>query len=168
MLRGIGATVALPMLDAMVPALANTPQKPLVKLGFVYFPHGAIMSQFTPSTEGKSFELGPILAPLEAFKRQITIVSGLENKHASGPTHAITPGTWLSSVSPRISHDPFGATTADQIAAQHIGQDTVRRAASFGATAGGRRAPSSCATSAGPSSSNSSSRRHESSSQASM
>ena len=51
-------------------------------------------------------------------------MSGLENKHASGPTHAITPGTWLSSVSPRISHDPFGATTADQVAAQHIGQDT--------------------------------------------
>lgn len=123
-LRGIGAAVALPMLDAMVPAFASSSQKPLVKLGFVYFPHGAIMSQWTPSADGKTFELTPILASLEPFKKQMTIVSGLENKHASGPTHAITPGTWLSSVSPRISHDPFGATTADQVAAQHIGQDT--------------------------------------------
>jgi hypothetical protein len=82
------------------------------------------MSQWTPSVDGKSFELMPILGPLEPFKKQLTIVSGLENKHATGPTHAITPGTWLSSVSPRISHDPFGATTADQVAAQHIGQDT--------------------------------------------
>jgi hypothetical protein len=112
------------MLDAMVPALATTAQKPLVRMGFVYFPHGAIMGQWTPANDGKAFELAPILSPLEPFKKQLTIVSGLENKHASGPTHAITPGTWLSSVSPRISHDPFGGTTADQIAAQHIGQDT--------------------------------------------
>jgi hypothetical protein len=123
-LRGVGATLALPMLDAMVPALASTPHKPLVKMGFIYFPHGAVMSKWTPEAEGKSFELAQILSPLEPFKRELTIVSGLENKHASGPTHAITPGTWLSSVSPRISHDPVGGTTADQIAAQHIGQDT--------------------------------------------
>ena len=123
-LRGVGATVALPMLDAMVPAFASTPSKPLVRMGFVYFPHGAVMSKWTPEADGKSFELAPILSPLEPFKKQLTIVSGLENKHASGPTHAITPGTWLSSVSPRISHDPVGGTTADQIAAQHIGQDT--------------------------------------------
>jgi hypothetical protein len=126
-LRGVGATIALPLLDAMVPArtaLAATAAKPQPRVAFVYFPHGAVMSKWTPAAEGKSFELGPLLAPLEPFKRQLTIVSGLENKHASGPTHAITPGTWLSSVSPRISHDPYGGVTADQIAAQHIGQDT--------------------------------------------
>ena len=53
------------------------------------------MSKWTPAAEGKSFELPPMLEPLEPFKKQLTIVSGLENKHASGPTHAITPGTWL-------------------------------------------------------------------------
>jgi len=126
-LRGIGASVALPLLDAMIPArtaLAHTAAGPTPKLGFIYFPHGAIMDRWTPTTEGKSFELSPLLEPLTPFKSQLTIVSGLENKHASGPTHAITPGTWLSGVSPRISHDPYGGVTADQIAAQHIGQDT--------------------------------------------
>ena len=77
-LRGVGAAIALPMLDAMVPALASTPQKPLVKMGFIYFPHGAVMSKWTPDAEGKSFELAQILSPLEPFKRQLTIVSGLE------------------------------------------------------------------------------------------
>src|SRR4051794_4846634 len=117
-LRGLGATVALPLLDAMIPAgtaLAQTAAAPKSKLAFVYFPHGAIMSQWTPAAEGKSFEMPPLLAPLAPFKSQLTIVSGLENKHASGPTHAITPGTWLSGVSPRISHDPYGGVTADQI-----------------------------------------------------
>jgi hypothetical protein len=126
-LRGAGVTVALPLLDAMIPAgtaLAQTAAKPLPKLGFIYFPHGAIMDKWTPSQEGTDFDLPPVLAPLEPFKRQLTVVSGLENRHASGPTHAITPGTWLSGVSPRVSHDPYGGVTADQLAAQHIGQDT--------------------------------------------
>jgi hypothetical protein len=126
-LRGVGATLALPLLDAMIPArtaLAQTAAAPKMHLGFIYFPHGAIMSKWTPAAEGKAFELGPVLEPLKAFQSQITIVSGLENKHAAGPTHAITPGTWLSSVSPRISHDPYGGITADQVAAQHIGQET--------------------------------------------
>src|SRR5262245_12647396 len=126
-LRGLGATVALPLLDAMIPAgtaLAQTAGAAKPKLAFVYFPHGAIMSQWTPAAEGKRFELAPLLQPLAPFKNQLTIVSGLENRHASGPTHAITPGTWLSGVSPRISHDPYGGVTADQIAAEHIGQDT--------------------------------------------
>ncbi len=126
-LRGVGVTLALPLLDAMIPArtaLAQTAAKGQTRLGFIYFPHGAVMAKWTPSAEGKTFELPQILAPLEPFKSRLTIVSGLENKHAAGPTHAITPGTWLSSVSPRISHDPYGGVTADQIAAQHIGQDT--------------------------------------------
>jgi hypothetical protein len=126
-LRGMGATIALPLLDAMIPArtaLAHTAAAPTPKLAFVYFPHGAIMSRWTPAATGTGFEISPLLEPLAPFKDQLTIVSGLENKHAVGPTHAITPGTWLSSVTPRISHDPYGGVTADQIAAQHIGQDT--------------------------------------------
>ena len=126
-LRGLGATVALPLLDAMIPArtaLAQTAANPLPRMGFIYFPHGAIMDKWTPAQDGTAFDLPPILQALEPFKRQLTVVTGLENKHANGPTHAITPGTWMSSVSPRVSHDPYGGVTADQIAAEHIGQDT--------------------------------------------
>ncbi|HEX6999104.1 MAG TPA: DUF1552 domain-containing protein [Gammaproteobacteria bacterium] len=127
-LRGLGAAVSLPLLDAMIPArtaLAQTAAAPQPRLGFIYFPHGAIMRAWTPAGEGSDLgELPPVLKPLEPFKRHLTVVTGLENKHAYGPTHAITPGTWLSCVTPRVSHDPYGGITADQIAAQHIGQDT--------------------------------------------
>jgi len=128
LLRGVGAGVALPLLDAMVPAataLAATPAAVRPRMAFVYFPHGAVMDKWTPTATGSSFELPQILKPLEAYKKYLTVVSGLENKSAiAAPVHAITPGTWLSCVSPRISHDPYGGVTADQLAAQHIGQDT--------------------------------------------
>lgn len=126
-LRSVGATVSLPLLDAMIPAstaLAQTAATSSPRMGFVYFPHGAVMQNFTPETTGTDFELKSILKPLEPFKDHLTIVSNLENKRASGPVHAITPGTWLTGATPRISHEPFGGTTLDQIAAQHIGQDT--------------------------------------------
>lgn len=126
-LRGAGATIALPLLDAMLPAataVAQTAAAPQPKLGFIYFPHGAIMDHWTPSREGANFDLPAVLEPLAPFQSQLTVVSGLENEHAYGPTHAITPGTWLSGVAPRVSHDPYGGVTADQVAARHIGQDT--------------------------------------------
>jgi hypothetical protein len=94
-------------------------------MGFIYFPHGAIMDRWTPSTEGLDFELSPILKPLEKFKKQLTIVSGLENKAAiAPPVHALSPGTWLSGVAPRKSQAPMGGVTLDQLAAKHLGQDT--------------------------------------------
>jgi hypothetical protein len=128
-LRGLGASVALPLLDAMIPAataLADTAAAPQPRLMFVYFPHGAVMDKWTPKADGANFDLPPILAPLAPFQKQLTIVSGLENKSAiAAPVHAITPGTWLSCVPPRISHDPYGGVTIDQIAAQKIGQGTA-------------------------------------------
>ena len=127
-LRSVGATVALPLLDAMIPArtaLAQTAANPAPHLGFIYFPHGAIMNQWMPATEGSNFELSPILKPLQPFKEHVTVVSGLANRPAVSPAvHAITPGTWLSCVHPRASQDPYGGPTVDQIAALHIGQDT--------------------------------------------
>jgi uncharacterized protein DUF1552 len=131
-LRGVGATIALPILDAMVPAgtaLAKTAAAPQMKMAFIYFPHGAVMfpgnDQWTPQGEGREFELSPILKPLEPFKKQLIVVSHLGNKPAeSAAVHAIVPGTWLSCVHPRESQDPYGGVTIDQIAAQHIGQDT--------------------------------------------
>jgi hypothetical protein len=126
-LRGAGVAVGLPLLDAMVPAwtaLAQTAAKPKPHMGFIYFPLGAIMDQWTPKGEGKDFELPPISKPLEPFKKQLTIISGMENRAAIGPVHALAPGTWLSGVTPRKTQDPYGGVTADQIAAEHIGQDT--------------------------------------------
>src|SRR5215475_1711619 len=127
-LRGMGASVGLPLLQAMIPAgvaLANTAAAPKPRMAFVYFPHGAVMDKWTPKTEGTLQDLPPILKPLEAFKSHMTVISGLENKSAvAAPVHAITPGTWLSCVPPRISHEPYGGITIDQIAAKHIGQET--------------------------------------------
>jgi hypothetical protein len=127
-LRGLGATIALPLLDAMIPAataLANTAANPAVRMGFFYFPHGAIMDAWTPTATGANFELSRILKPLAAYQKQLTIVSGLGNRPGeSAAVHAIVPGTWLSCVHPRETQDPYGGVTIDQIAAQHIGQDT--------------------------------------------
>jgi len=126
-LKSAAATVSLPLLEAMIPAgtaLAQTAANVGPRMGFFYFPHGAVMSNWTPETTGTDFELKSILAPLAGHKDYLTIVSNLENKRAYGPVHAITPGTWLHGEAPRVSHEPFGGTTIDQIAAQHIGQDT--------------------------------------------
>jgi hypothetical protein len=126
-LRSALATVSLPLLDAMIPAgvaLAQTAAVSPPRLGFFYFPHGAVMSGWTPDKVGSDFELKQLLKPLEKYQSQMTIVSNMENKRAYGPVHAITPGTWLTGEAPRVSHEPFGGTTIDQIAALHIGQDT--------------------------------------------
>jgi hypothetical protein len=127
-LRGAGAMIALPLLDAMIPAataLANTAAKPTVKLGFVYFPHGAIMEKWTPEKEGADFQLTPILEPLKPFQNQLTVVSGLGNRPGeSQAVHAIVPATWLSCTHPKQGQDPNMAMTADQLAAKYIGQDT--------------------------------------------
>ncbi|HEY8509634.1 MAG TPA: DUF1552 domain-containing protein, partial [Steroidobacteraceae bacterium] len=90
-----------------------------------YFPHGAIMEKWTPEKAGRDFELSPILQSLAPFKDQLTIVSNLGNKPAeSRAVHALVPATWLSCVHPREGLEPYMAVTVDQIAAQHIGQDT--------------------------------------------
>jgi hypothetical protein len=127
-LRGVGTALALPLLDAMIPArtaLAETAANPTPHLGFIYFPHGAVMNQWTPTGEGgKIGEFGEILKPLDKYKSMTTVFSNLDNQAAVGPVHALAPGTWLSCVHPAVSQDTHGGTTADQIAAQHIGQDT--------------------------------------------
>jgi len=127
-LKGAGTLLALPLLDAMIPAataLASTAARPTPRLAFIYFPHGAIMEKWTPAATGTSFELTPILEPLKPFQKQLTIVSGLGNRPGeSGAVHAIVPATWLSCTHPKQGQDPNGGVTIDQIAAAHIGQDT--------------------------------------------
>jgi hypothetical protein len=130
-LRGMGAAVALPLLDAMLPAQtppSKTGGKPLPRLGFVYVPHGAIMDRWTPKAEGADFDMTPILKPLERFRGQLNIVSGLGHRAAdSTAVHSLSPTTWLSGVRPKPTQgvDAYAGVTADQIAAQQIGQDTV-------------------------------------------
>src|SRR5712691_7577908 len=129
-LRGIGATLALPLLDAMVPArtlLAATAAKPAARLGFVYLPHGAIMDRWTPAQEGANFEFSPILKPLEPFRDHVDVVSGLGHRAAdTSAVHSLSPTTWLSGVrsKPTQGVDAYAGITADQIAAERIGQDT--------------------------------------------
>jgi len=127
MLRGVGTALALPLLDAMIPAhtaLAQTAAKPLPHLGFIYFPHGAVMNHWTPTGEGKIGEFGEILKPLDKYKSMTTVFGNIDNQAPLGPVHALSPGTWLSCVHPAVSQEARGGTTADQIAVQHIGQDT--------------------------------------------
>ena len=128
-LQGLGVAVSLPLLDAMIPAgvaLANTAASPKPRMGFTYFPHGAIQARWQPKETGTAFELPQILKPFEPFKQHLTVVSGLRNKAGESPSpHAIIAGTWLGCVHPPMSQQPNAGTSADQIAAKYIGQDTT-------------------------------------------
>ena len=130
-LRGMGVTMALPLLEAMVPArtlLAQTAGRPSPRLGFVYVPHGAIMDHWTPATEGAGFEFTPILKPLEPYREYLNVVTGLGHQAAdTTAVHSLSPTTWLSGVRPKATQgvDAYAGVTADQIAAEAIGQQTV-------------------------------------------
>ncbi len=129
-LKGVGATIALPLLDAMSPAAtawAQTAAKTPQRLAFVGFPHGAVMRLWAPAATGKDYEMTRILEPLAKYREHLTIVSGLRNKPAESPEpHEIIERTWLSCVAPPqagVEGPDFGVT-ADQLAARHIGQET--------------------------------------------
>jgi hypothetical protein len=126
-LKGVGATVALPLLDAMVPAFASNVSKG-PRLGFVYVPHGMVMSRFTPEAVGKGFQFKDITQSLEPYRDRLSIVSHLHHRAAdSTAVHSLSPTTWLSGVRPKPTQgvDAFAGVTADQIAANAIGQDTL-------------------------------------------
>jgi hypothetical protein len=124
-LRGVGAAFALPLLDAMVPALAQTPA-PRRRLGFVYVPNGVIMDQWTPATAGADFELKTILKPLEPFKDSLVVVSNLARAEVNS-NHAVSSACWLTGTPPKRTDGPDfrAATTIDQIVAGEIGRDTI-------------------------------------------
>jgi len=130
-LRGAGAALALPLLDAMIPsmtALADTAASParLRRLGFVYMPMGCDVSRWTPPGEDKLDELSPTLSPLAAVKNQIAVVSNLELRNAYPGTHATSNASFLSAAKAKRteSTDYYLGTTVDQIAAREIGRDT--------------------------------------------
>ncbi|HVS25531.1 MAG TPA: DUF1552 domain-containing protein [Gammaproteobacteria bacterium] len=137
-LKGAGVSLALPLLDAMIPAataLAQTAAAPKLRAGFFYIPHGAIlwntaygpeMDRWTPSGSGESFRLSPILSPLEAHKRYVTSFANIENRAPMGSVHTLVPATWLSGVRPdEKATGAKMATTIDQLIAGEIGKDNV-------------------------------------------
>ena len=128
-LKGVGATLSLPLLDAMVPAataLAKTPAKPVRRLGYVFMPMGCDITRWTPPGGEKLDKLSPILSSLEPVKQDVTIVSNLELANAYPGSHATSNSAFLSAAKAKVteSTDYYLGTTADQIAARHIGQST--------------------------------------------
>ncbi len=123
-LRGMGASIALPFMDAMVPA-ATAQTAANLRLGFVYVPHGAVHDRFVPAATGKDFEITKILESLTDFREHITIVSGLRNKPGESPDpHAIKAGTWLRCVAPEGTANPEDGVSCDQMAARILGTQT--------------------------------------------
>ena len=138
LLKGAGVGLALPLLDAMIPAataLSQTAAAPKMRMGFFYIPHGAIMGntshgpemdRWTPNGAGANFILSPIMASLEPYKNYVTSFGNLENKAMVGGVHSLAPATWLSGMRP--DDNAAGArmsTTLDQAVAAHISQDTT-------------------------------------------
>ena len=138
-LRGLGTTLALPLLDAMTPpfsAIGRAAAAPR-RLGFVYLPNGVSMNfsgvnYWKPRSEGANFEMSPILAPLAPFRQQMVVFSGLTHHQADASNdgangdHARGTSTWLTGVHPKhtAGADAYNGISADQIAAAAIGKDT--------------------------------------------
>ncbi len=137
-LRGAGATLALPLLDAMVPALsaaARTAAAPVRRLAFTYIPNGAINDKWRPATDGTAFDLPATLASLERHRDRLLVLSNLESRPAEAAEgegsgdHARASAVWLSGIHPKRTEgaDVRGGKTIDQIAADELGRDTQLR-----------------------------------------
>jgi hypothetical protein len=132
LLRGMGAAIALPVLDAMLPALAVPTQqaaKQARRLAVVYVPNGVIMKDWKPAETGPEFAFTRILKPLEPFRQNITLLSGLANhapERARGGGHAKASGSFLSGAPPKYTAGPdvHAGVTFDQLIAQHLGSKT--------------------------------------------
>ena len=128
MLRGMGATLAIPLLDAMVPALTTTVRTaaaPTRRFGAIFVPMGERPSHWTPAATGVGFEFSPILKPIESLRDHVTVVSNVDRPSAG--THAVSSGTWLTGSAPKRTEaeDFVAGTSLDQIIAKEIGKDTV-------------------------------------------
>ncbi len=129
MLRGLGAAVALPLLDAMLPAFAATPN-PVRRLGVVYHPNGVIYDQWLPTGVGAGYKLSPTLAGLEPFRDKLIVVTGLYSDAAEalgdgGGDHSRASGTYLTGVHVKKSDSALeNGISMDQIAAKAFERDT--------------------------------------------
>ncbi len=131
-LRGAGTVLALPLLDAMIPAgtaFAQSGAAPRTRFGAIYFPHGATMARWTPVDEGKNFTFSEILEPLAPFRDQINVISNLTHPLAYGPggatgNHNRSSASYLSGAKAQTGAQPRLGITVDQVAAKVLGQDT--------------------------------------------
>jgi hypothetical protein len=132
-LRGMGATLALPLLDSMVPALSAKPVKRTPRLGFIYIANGVIQKDWIPAATGRGFALSPILKPLEPVRDHINVLSGLSHLQADTfgdgtGDHPRSSAVWLTGVHAydrsRPDIEVRLATSADQMAAREIGKTT--------------------------------------------
>jgi hypothetical protein len=132
LLRGAGAAISLPLFESMFPAgraWAQSDAMPRVRAGFIYIPHGATMSRWTPAQAGRNFELSEILAPLEPVKSKINVISDLSHPQAYGPGgatahHNRSSAVFLSGAMAQAGTKAHLGTTVDQVIARAIGQDT--------------------------------------------
>jgi len=132
LLRGAGASIALPLLESMWPAataLAQSPAAPRTRLGCIYFPHGATMAKWTPVGTGRDFAFSEILAPLEPYRDTVNVISHLTHPQAYGPGgatahHNRSSAVFLSGAMAQAGSQARLGVTMDQLAAQTIGQDT--------------------------------------------
>src|SRR5438093_2581259 len=127
-LRGMGATLALPLLEAMVPAamaLVKTPARPVRRLGFVFMPMGCDITRWTPPGD-KLDQLSPILSSLAPVREYVTAITNLELQNAYPGSHATSNSAFLSAAKAKLteSTDYYLGTTVAQVAARHIGQET--------------------------------------------
>ncbi len=131
-LRGVGVTLALPLLDSMRPVFAAPAQESVTRLGIVYVPNGMVMDRWTPDREGADFALKELLDPLVPYRDRMVVLTGLANKEADaalgeGPgDHARASGAFLTGVHPRKTEgvDLRAGTSIDQIAARELGRAT--------------------------------------------
>src|SRR5437867_3218129 len=133
-LRGMGATLALPLLDSMVPAvtaMASAAAKPIRRFGTVYFPNGIHMAQWTPVKDGTDFEFPQILEPLASYRDRLTLVTGLCNKQADGNEgegggdHSRAQATFLTGAHPKKTQaNPEVGISIDQIVAKEFAKET--------------------------------------------
>src|SRR6266545_5189811 len=134
-LRGLGTAVAIPLLDAMSPALAAKGENgagPVRRMAFLYVPNGIIMKDWTPKTDGAGFEFPLTLKPVEKFRENLLVVSGLDqyNGQSLGDgvgDHARAGATWLTGAHPKKTEgaDIQAGISADQIAAREISRQTI-------------------------------------------
>jgi hypothetical protein len=135
-LKGTGVSLALPLLESMVPAgtaLAATAAAPKTRLGCIYIPHGATMDKWTPKGEGTAFEFSETLQPLAAFRDRVNVISDLAHAPVAPWTgedtggaenHVRAAAVFLSGAHPVKKNEAHVGVTIDQIAAQQVGQDT--------------------------------------------
>ncbi|MDG0997984.1 MAG: DUF1552 domain-containing protein [Gammaproteobacteria bacterium] len=127
-MRGIGASLALPLLDSMVPALSSASAKtaqPAKRMGVVYVPNGMAMKSWTPATEGSGFEITRILRPMAAYQDRMLVLTGLNGSSSNAGVHASASTRFLTGTIPaRSESDLQAAVSVDQLVARELGKQT--------------------------------------------